>query len=275
MPQRHHGSGTSLPPPGGRAGIHVTCWADAVKCVSDALGPLHGKIVLEAGCGSSSPFDLRGAHVVGIDVSETQLERNPLLHERIQGSITTYENHSWRGRFDLIVCWNVLEHVDQPMAAIQRFSHWIKPSGQILLAYPNPQTLKGFVTRHTPHLFHRLFYRLVRGTPLFGAPRDCGPFPTVFHDDLRPLTLLRSLEPHGLTVDLILTAESYQVEALKRAVPGPIVDALGRLCARGSPFNGDAHDLVFLLRRTTQDTPRSDPLAPSNAGIDSEAWEAP
>ena len=69
--------------------------------------------LLEAGCGSMSHVGIEGVEkVVGIDVSEAQLARNTSLHEKIVGNLETYplpEN-----TFDVIVCWNVLEHIPDP-----------------------------------------------------------------------------------------------------------------------------------------------------------------
>ncbi len=80
----------------------------------------HDKVrVLEAGCGSLSHFDFSDqTYVVGIDISAEQLEKNPMLHERILGDIETYEFSP--NEFDIIVCWYVFEHLPHPEQALRR-----------------------------------------------------------------------------------------------------------------------------------------------------------
>lgn len=42
------------------------------------------------------------------------------------------------------------------------------PGGQIVVAAPNPYSVKGFVTRYTPHWFHVWYYRHVLHRPQAG-----------------------------------------------------------------------------------------------------------
>jgi len=132
------------------------------EALEGLMGGRSGLTVLEAGCGSLShlrfPADTR---VVGIDVAEDQLERNKQLDERICGDIQTCDLGS--SRYDVIVCWNVLEHLANPEQALDRFARALRPQGLIVLSAPNLFCLKGLATRYTPYWFHLWFYRNVRG----------------------------------------------------------------------------------------------------------------
>src|SRR3990172_6860125 len=72
---------------------------------------------LEAGCGSMSNINLgSNAYIVGIDVSERQLKNNTIVHEKILGDIQTYELP--KSEYDVIFCWDVLEHLSKPQMAL-------------------------------------------------------------------------------------------------------------------------------------------------------------
>ncbi len=103
------------------------------------------------------------------------------------------------GSFDLVICYNVIEHLADVGAALMGFCESLKQGGLILIGAPNPKSLSGVVTRYSPHWFHVWFYRYVRGDKNAGQPGQA-PFPTFFH----PLVTLSNLEAfadtHGLEV---------------------------------------------------------------------------
>lgn len=117
--------------------------------------------VLEAGCGSI-PRELQfkeNAHLVGIDISEDQLEQNKLLHEKILGDLETYEFE--KESFDVIVSRYVLEHLSRPTKALKNLFKATKSGGIIIITIPNFYSLKGFVTKFTPHWFHVFIYKYI------------------------------------------------------------------------------------------------------------------
>ncbi len=144
--------------------------------------------VLEAGCGSYCYVTLpKGSHLVGIDISARQLERNEIVHEKICGDLQTYELPEQS--YDVIVCWDVLEHLSTPELALSNFVRSIRPGGLIILALPNVLSTKGLIAKFTPHRFHVWVYRTFMGRPNAGT-EDVGPFKTY---------LRSSIEPHKLT----------------------------------------------------------------------------
>ena len=88
--------------------------------------------ILEAGCGSASHLRFGpGAHLVGIDISERQLDRNGALDEKIVGDL---QSHPLGSGYDLIVCWDVLEHLPRPDDALENMLASVAPGGLLVIA---------------------------------------------------------------------------------------------------------------------------------------------
>jgi SAM-dependent methyltransferase len=135
--------------------------------------------LLEAGCGSRSRLRFgENVRVTGIDISAAQLARNTGLSERILGDIQTYQFP--KNSFDMIICWDVLEHLKAPESALQNFFHAIRPGGLIILHYPNLYSLKGLVAKASPHIVHVWYYRYLLHQPN-AALNDTAPFITHLH----------------------------------------------------------------------------------------------
>ena len=143
--------------------------------------------VLEAGCGSASHINFPSdSYLIGIDLSEKQLDRNSRLDEKIIGDLQHYNlPHK---SFDVIVCWDVLEHLEFPSKALEKFSLAVKTGGLLVLALPNVLSLKGLITKFTPHWFHIWFYRNYYGSKLAGTG-DIGPFPAFLKFSVSPRRL--------------------------------------------------------------------------------------
>ena len=125
--------------------------------------------ILEAGCGSMSHFrHPANARLVGIDISEDQLEKNTLLQEKIHGDLEEYVLPA--NAYDLIICWDVLEHLPKPQKALSNFARAVAPGGLILLASPNVLSLRGLLTKISPHWLKVLYYRYVVGQRDAGRP---------------------------------------------------------------------------------------------------------
>jgi 2-polyprenyl-3-methyl-5-hydroxy-6-metoxy-1,4-benzoquinol methylase len=124
--------------------------------------------VLEVGCGDHSFIKLKqNAYTVGIDISEKQLQRNYNLSEKILGDIQNYDLP--KSEFDLVVCWWLLEHLQQPKRALENCCKSLKENGLIIIAVPNIYSVKGLLTKYTPHWFHIWVYRFIFGQQLAGT----------------------------------------------------------------------------------------------------------
>ena len=161
-----------------------------VHSILDKTLPATELAIYEAGGGSTSFLPLgvlRRAHVTVVDIDEDQIRSNDYAQAAILGDIQTHRFPE--NSFDLVICYNVIEHVPDVEAALLGFCQSLKQNGLILIGAPNPRSLSGVVTKYSPHWFHVWFYRYVRGDKKAGLP-GCAPFPTEFH----PLVTLANLE---------------------------------------------------------------------------------
>ena len=154
--------------------------------------------VLEAGCGALTHIRLPSdAYVVGIDISREQLERTEKLDEAIHGDIQTYDLPE--SSFDMIICWNVLEHVKRPQEALKRFHKGLKKGGIVVITAPNPLSTKGVVTKLTPYSFHLWFYRTIRGWKEAGRNGN-PPFPTYLKLSASPRAIRKFASSYSMSV---------------------------------------------------------------------------
>jgi len=155
--------------------------------------------VYEAGGGSFSalaPSILENAHTMLVDISPEQVAACRYASEAEVGNIETWRRPDG---FDLVVCHNVLEHVDAPHAALDAMAASTAPGGAMLLAGPVPTSLQGWVTRLTPHIVHIWFYRFVFGSKTAGLPGHL-PFRTRFKKGSNDRDMRRILEDKGFRV---------------------------------------------------------------------------
>jgi SAM-dependent methyltransferase len=209
--------------------------------------------IYEAGGGSTSylPTDvLRRAHVTVVDIDEVQIRNNTYAQERIRGDVQTYRFAP--GSFDLVICYNVIEHLADVEAALLGFCQSLKQGGLILIGAPNPQSLSGVVTRYSPHWFHVWFYRHVRGEKTAGQPGE-PPFATFFH----PLVTLSNLETfarsHGLQLIYKNEYESPRYPAMRARMPvfAALLDAVATVMNWLIPGKADVRrgDYHVILRK--------------------------
>jgi SAM-dependent methyltransferase len=114
--------------------------------------------VLDAGGGAASNAPLpKDARITVIDISVEQLERNTDAAEKLLGDLETFDFGD--RQFDLVVMWDVLEHLGRPEMAIARLVGCLREGGIIIIVGPLPNTAKSLVTKYTPHAFHVFVYR--------------------------------------------------------------------------------------------------------------------
>lgn len=163
--------------------------------------------VLEAGCGSASHIRFHApAHVVGIDISKEQLDKNAAVQEKILGDLQTYPLP--QDEFDAAVCWMVMEHLDNPRDAMLNMVRSVKPGGLLVLGFPNLLSLKGLVTKVTPLSFHRLFYILMG--------YKSRPFPTYLRAAIIPARLMRFAQNHGCSIAFCRLEEGNQTRKVRK-----------------------------------------------------------
>ena len=209
--------------------------------------------VLEAGCGSVSRLDLGpNAHIVGIDKSEDQLKRNTVLHQHILGDIQTYELKA--SEYDMIICWNVLEHLQHPEYALSNFAHSLKEDGIIILAMPNVLSAVGFLTKLTPLWFHIFLLRHLFGKKLAGT-NGYGPFKTYMRLSISLPAIVQFAHKHNLAVEYsnkydpgfreALREKSFIIETVFR-----LVCLFVKLLSMGKLDSNQASCVVVLREQT-------------------------
>jgi SAM-dependent methyltransferase len=211
--------------------------------------------IFEAGGGSTSylPKNINErAEITVVDIDPVQISRNTYAHHLIQGDIQTYRFPS--GRFDLVVCYNVIEHLPDVAAALEGFFMALKPGGLVLIGAPYPRSLSGFVAKWTPHSFHVWFCRQVLGWPNAGE-LGSPPFPTIFHSLVDPLQLVPHAIARGFELIHLRVYESPRYSELRshRPVFARLLDLLAKALNavggnRSDVRRGDYH---LILRRKT------------------------
>lgn len=142
---------------------------------------VHGR-VLDVGAGI-------GTHTTRLQPLADEvvaLEPDPqfaqLLRERVEGvRIVEGDAGAVEGPFDAIVCFNVLEHIDDDVATLRRLRELLAPDGTLLLLVPAHQALFGPIDTAFGH------YRRYGRADLDGKLRAAG---------LRP-DVLRYVNPVG------------------------------------------------------------------------------
>jgi 2-polyprenyl-6-hydroxyphenyl methylase/3-demethylubiquinone-9 3-methyltransferase len=112
----------------------------------DARAGLKDKAVLDVGCGGgilAESMAARGARVTGIDMGEAPLEV-ARLHLLESGRQVEYRRipveelaAEMPGRFDVVTCMEMLEHVPDPASVIAACATLVKPGGQVFFSTIN------------------------------------------------------------------------------------------------------------------------------------------
>lgn len=120
----------------------------------DRCLPYLGARVLDAGAGIGTFSELAspGREVVAL---EPDPELAAVLRRRFEGrpNVTVLEGSAEdvSGRFDSVICLNVLEHIRDDGAALSRFHDVLVPGGRLLLLVPAHPSLFGSIDRAVAH----------------------------------------------------------------------------------------------------------------------------
>ena len=112
------------------------------QCDECSRRPLDGRTALDVGCGAgllTEPLARLGARVSGIDASP-ELIAVAREHAAVMGLEVDYhagDVQELDGRFDLVTCLEVIEHVADPAAFVQALAGRLAPGGLLILSTPN------------------------------------------------------------------------------------------------------------------------------------------
>ena len=112
----------------------------------DARAPLAGRQVIDIGCGGgilTEAMARKGAQVTGIDLSDKALKVAD-LHGLESGVNVRYELIAAEemaareaGRYDVVTCMEMLEHVPDPAAIVKAAATLVKPGGKVFFSTLN------------------------------------------------------------------------------------------------------------------------------------------
>ena len=113
--------------------------------------PPFSESVLEIGCGTGATLAWlktsgRCKSTTGIElVAEQADSAAKVVDTVIQGSIESVDLTSWTERFDLILCLDVLEHLNDPWELIEKLSGLLRPGGRLVASIPNIRHIRVLV----------------------------------------------------------------------------------------------------------------------------------
>jgi len=114
---------------------------------------LAGKAVLDVGCGGgilSEALAVAGAHVTGVDMGTAPLaaaryhQQHVGLHIDYRQTTAELLAQAAGGSYDLVVCFELLEHVPEPGSVVAACRDLVKPGGDVFFATLN-RNIKSFV----------------------------------------------------------------------------------------------------------------------------------
>jgi SAM-dependent methyltransferase len=131
-----------------------------------AAGVAGGKRVLDAGCGTAYGTAILGQagaeEVLGVDIAEGVLDSvRGEMPEAVRlevGDLTQLELED--DSFDLIVCFEVIEHFVQPELVLDQLTRVLAPGGLMLISSPN----RGVFPPGNPHHHHEFIPAELRAT---------------------------------------------------------------------------------------------------------------
>lgn len=138
-----------------------------------------GISVLEIGCGEGGnllPFAQAGCSVLGVDLAEGKIRAAEqfFAEEGTPGRFLAsdiFEVKEMEGRFELIICHDVIEHIMDKEEFMRRVRRYLAPDGLAFFAFPawqmpfggHQQNCRSRVLSHLPyfHLLPKNIYRWV------------------------------------------------------------------------------------------------------------------
>lgn len=169
--------------------LSITSKKYFVPYISDYKKIEAGMNILEIGCGDGGnllPFSEMGCNTIGVDMAEC----------RIKDAISFFEKSDAKGQFivsdifklkelesnfDLIICHDVIEHIEKKSIFLRNMRRYLKPQGLIFMSFPawqmpfggHQQICKSKIMSHFPffHLLPTSIYKAI--LKLGGEEQGC------------------------------------------------------------------------------------------------------
>lgn len=183
-----------------------------------------GARVLDVGCGVKPyyPFFADAASYVGVDVKEN-------VDADLVGSVDALPVED--GTFDIVLCTQVLEHVDDPAGAVRELHRATAPGGRVLLSthgvmlyHPNPQDYWRWTHTGLAFLFEReAAWESVEVRAGAGSAACLGLlFSHYLHLLGKRAHAARLMGPAISAVNAVAAALDRRVPMLREAIPGAL-----------------------------------------------------
>ena len=104
--------------------------------------------LLDAGAGRGrfvASATAGGYRASGIEASQRGADAAAFIGAAVE-PVAIEEADFADGSFDVVTVWHVLEHLDDPGAALGRISRWLRPGGGLLVGVPNLGSLQARLT---------------------------------------------------------------------------------------------------------------------------------
>ena len=103
--------------------------------------PAGAVAVLDVGCSrgaTAAALRARGVErIVGIEPDPTDAAEAARVYDRVLPSRLEAIREDWSDQFDAILFGDVLEHLEDPTAALLQVRPWLKPEGVVIASVPN------------------------------------------------------------------------------------------------------------------------------------------
>ena len=114
------------------------------RAVHEAAGGKPGQL-LDVGCATGIFLD--GMRQLGWDVKGIEPSAHAAAYARDRFQLSVFEGGIEEApyddaTFDVITLWDVLEHLHDPLAALDQLRRWLRPGGLLVISIPNPDSLE-------------------------------------------------------------------------------------------------------------------------------------
>ncbi|HEY4223817.1 MAG TPA: class I SAM-dependent methyltransferase [Myxococcota bacterium] len=125
--------------------------------VFELLGRCRFDSLLDVGCGNAELLRLvderwPGRRLAGVDLSAAVVEQNARRLPHIQFHSKDLVVEPLPGGFDVVLCSEVIEHLDDPAAAVARLGAAVKPGGHLIITCPTGKVWP--TEKHFGHVRH-------------------------------------------------------------------------------------------------------------------------
>lgn len=116
-------------------------------CILETMGGADRGEILEIGCGAGAllaEFADRGFEAVGVEMSREGRRMAEMFAADVTGMTVLEEPaEGWDDRFSYLFSFEVLEHIEDDVAALTEWVKWLKPGGKATLSVPAHMKLWG------------------------------------------------------------------------------------------------------------------------------------